>query len=145
MRSETRDRVRRRGALLALPLAALLALTACGSSDGASQHESAAQKVVDEDGGGGSTDRDGDDGAAAQDEAGGEDPTVSDGWEDTSRLTRTHLIRRAELTMLTDDVPGQYSKAVRIVEAAGGYVSSESTQQDSEVYQHSSLSLQVPP
>lgn len=60
-------------------------------------------------------------------------------------LEPVHMVRTSALTVLTGDVPGRYREAVRLAERAGGFVSSEQTDQDREGRRRSVVTLRVPP
>ncbi|GAA1911319.1 DUF4349 domain-containing protein [Streptomyces sodiiphilus] len=132
----------------ALLLAALLAVAGCGSgqdrtadlSGGAAEaqaEDSAPEAPADRDGGAG----DGEEGAARED-AGAAEQAPDTG---TASLAPAHLIRTAEITVVTEDVEGGYDRAVELTEEAGGWVSAEQTDREDDGSRLSRITLQVPP
>jgi hypothetical protein len=126
-------------ALVAVPLALLLALSACGRSSDETAGGEAADSAVSA----GGEEAAGD--AAAQGEAGRAGTAdQADANANAPELTPEHLIITADLTVLTKDVKGQYAGAVALTEAAGGYVSDEATDRDGRERERSTITLRVP-
>ncbi|MFJ3623540.1 DUF4349 domain-containing protein [Streptomyces iakyrus] len=132
----TRRSVRRPApAMAALLLAAALALTGCGGAD-------------DNGGSGSSADR----GAAA---SRADDKAVSgeaapegagSGAKATAppKVTASHIIRTASLTVQVKDVPKALEQARTGTENAGGYVGNETTTRDAEGHERTRVVLRVP-
>ncbi|WP_405868404.1 MULTISPECIES: DUF4349 domain-containing protein [unclassified Streptomyces] len=119
-------------ALAGILLATALALTGCGgSSSSDSGNKSAA------------------DGAAAQSDAKGAAPG---GEQDASgaratrapKLTASHIIRTASLTVQVKEVPKALDDARTTTENAGGYVGNETTSRDEEGHERTRVVLRVP-
>ncbi|MFE8963627.1 DUF4349 domain-containing protein [Streptomyces iakyrus] len=132
----TRRSVRRPApALAALLLAAALALTGCGGADDTGGDSSA-----------------GDRGAAA---SRADDKAVSgeaapegagSGAKATAppKVTASHIIRTASLTVQVKDVPKALEQARTGTENAGGYVGNETTTRDAEGHERTRVVLRVP-
>ncbi|MFH8289627.1 DUF4349 domain-containing protein [Streptomyces sp. NPDC018059] len=133
--STSRHRTSRRRAARALSgvlLAAALALTGCTASGGDSgDHDKAA----------GAGDR-----AAGPEGAKGAAGGQSDksGGRKRPKLTGTHVIRTATLTVRVKDVPKALAEARAAAEDAGGMVGNESTSRDDEGRERSRVVLRVP-
>ncbi|MEW2387025.1 DUF4349 domain-containing protein [Streptomyces venezuelae] len=129
MRASSKSRHRRTIQVLAgLLLAIALALTGCTSAgDG---DDSAA---------GGS-----DKAAGLQAEDNGKGASGSRADRKQPKLTGTHIIRTAKLTVRVEDVPGALDEARRAAEDAGGIVGNENTSRDSEGRERSRVVLRVP-
>ncbi|MFD6432026.1 DUF4349 domain-containing protein [Streptomyces venezuelae] len=114
-----------------LILAVALALTGCtNAGDGGSDTDSAAG---------------GDDKAAGlQAEDNGKGASGSKADREQPKLTGTHIIRTAKLTVRVEDVPGALDEARRAAEDAGGIVGNENTSRDSEGRERSRVVLRVP-
>ncbi|MGP3970686.1 DUF4349 domain-containing protein [Streptomyces sp. 6N223] len=141
MAAAARRRGARATALLAFPLALLLALTACGrSGDGDGGGASADSAQVE----GGEAAREEAAQGAADASGQGADAGAAADRADSPRLAPEHRIITARLTVLTDDVAGRYAEAVSLAEASGGYVSEESTDRDSRGRERSTVTLRVP-
>ncbi|MDB1089160.1 DUF4349 domain-containing protein [Streptomyces sp. ACA25] len=123
---------------LALLLALLLALTACSAGEGESARPDAAGPAEHQE-------------AAPEQERAPDAAPEQESEEDADTGQRAaeagpqHVVRNARVTVVTADVPGQYAKAVALTEEAGGYVSAELTEQHSEGYERSRVTLRVPP
>ncbi|GGK98138.1 DUF4349 domain-containing protein [Streptomyces flaveus] len=121
--------------LSALLLAAALALAGCGGADEA--------------GGSTSDSGDGDKAAARADEgAASHQNSSSDGKGQQAtappKLSATHIIRTASLTVQVKDVPKALAEARTAVETAGGIVGNETTDRDSKGRERSRVVLRVP-
>ncbi|BCL23680.1 DUF4349 domain-containing protein [Streptomyces tuirus] len=128
----TRRSVRRPApALAALLLAAALALTGCGAGDDASSgSNSAADRGADHKGVSGE--------AAPGGTGSGARATAP------PKLTASHIIRTASLTVRVKDVPKALDQARTGVENAGGYVGDETTTRDTEGHERTRIVLRVP-
>ncbi|MFF4757894.1 DUF4349 domain-containing protein [Streptomyces sp. NPDC001292] len=127
----TRRSVRPASALAGLLLAAALSLTGCSAGDsGGSSAKSAVGAAGDEDqkGAPGS-------GGGRASEARATAP---------SRVTASHIIRTASLTVQVKDVPKALDTARTTVETAGGYVGDESTSRDEDGHERTRVVLRVP-
>ena len=117
--------------LSALLLAAALALAGCTGADKA----------------GGTTSDSGDE-AAARSEQGAGDARDSSGKGQQAtappKLSATHIIRTASLTVQVKDVPKAPAEARTAVETAGGIVGNETTDRDSKGRERSRVVLRVP-
>ncbi|GAA4323094.1 DUF4349 domain-containing protein [Streptomyces venetus] len=122
-------------ALAALLLAAALALTGCSAGDDASGGSAAADNA------GAGPQADGKAGAreAAPGGAGG-----GAGATAPPKLTATHIIRTASLTVQVKDVPEALTQARAGTESAGGYVGDETTTRDEEGHERTRVVLRVP-
>lgn len=126
-------------ALSAVLLAAALALTGCsagGDSDagdkaagGAAREDAAASGSQDGKGVGGGSQAD------QSDRSGKKKPP---------RLTGTHIIRTAELTVRVKDVPKALDEARAVTTDAGGVVGDETTDRDGRGHDRSRIVLRVP-
>ncbi|MCK8435051.1 DUF4349 domain-containing protein [Streptomyces sp. D2-8] len=133
----TRRSVRRPApALAALLLAAALALTGCSAGDdGSGGSSSAADRGVaasEADGKAGS-------GEAAPGGAGSGARATA-----PPKLTASHIIRTASLTVRVKDVPKALEQARTGTENAGGYVGNETTTRDAEGHERTRVVLRVP-
>ncbi|MFF6947962.1 DUF4349 domain-containing protein [Streptomyces iakyrus] len=132
----TRRSVRRPApALAALLLAAALALTGCGGAD--------------DNGGSGSTADRGVAASRADDKAvsGEAAPEgAGSGAKATAppKVTASHIIRTASLTVQVKDVPKALEQARTGTENAGGYVGNETTTRDAEGHERTRVVLRVP-
>ncbi|MFD8233804.1 DUF4349 domain-containing protein [Streptomyces sp. NPDC059696] len=128
----TRRSVRRPApALAALLLAAALALTGCSAGDDASGgSNSAADRGADHKGVSGQ--------AAPGGTASGAKATAP------PKLTASHIIRTASLTVRVKDVPKALDQARTGVENAGGYVGNETTTRDAGGHERTRVVLRVP-
>jgi hypothetical protein len=124
-------------ALSALLLAAALALAGCTGTADTGGSESAAGKAA---------------GPGAQQDAGAagdsDDKSRSGSGSDQAaappKLSTTHIIRTAFLTVQVKDVPKALGEARTVVENAGGIVGDETTDRDSEGRERSRVVLRVP-
>ncbi|MFI7319934.1 DUF4349 domain-containing protein [Streptomyces venezuelae] len=115
-----------------LLLAFALALTGCtNAGDGGG------------DSGSGAADTD-DKAAGLQAEGNGRSASGGKADREQPKLTGTHIIRTAKLTVRVDDVPEALDDARRAAEDAGGIVGNENTSRDSEGRERSRLVLRVP-
>lgn len=133
----TRRSVRRPApALAALLLAAALALTGCSAGDDDSGGSSSAADrgvaVSEADGKAGS-------GEAAPGGAGSGARATA-----PPKLTASHIIRTASLTVRVKDVPKALEQARTGTENAGGYVGNETTTRDAEGHERTRVVLRVP-
>ncbi|MCX5062070.1 MULTISPECIES: DUF4349 domain-containing protein [unclassified Streptomyces] len=129
-----RSSVRPVHALAGLLLATALALTGCSGANDSSA--------------GGSSD-----GAAARSDAKGAAPGAAPGGEKDAggaaasrapKLTASHIIRTASLTVRVKDVPKALEDARTTTENAGGYVGNETTSRDEKGREHTRVVLRVP-
>ncbi|ONK10668.1 DUF4349 domain-containing protein [Streptomyces sp. MP131-18] len=142
-------RARRAAALAALPVAALFALSACTSSgtDDGGGGEAAADMAPEQEAG---AEPGQDDGSAAEAPGAGEAAEGAEGDEAPARaasdpaVVQAHLIRTARVVVATEDVAGQYDRAVDLAAAAGGYVAGENTERDAAGSETSHVTLKVP-
>ncbi|MFJ8595402.1 DUF4349 domain-containing protein [Streptomyces sp. NPDC093598] len=128
----TRRSVRRPApTLAALLLAAALALTGCSAGDDASGGSYSA------------ADRGADDKAGSGEAAPG---GAGSGARATAppKLTPSHIIRTASLTVQVKDVPKALEQARTGTENAGGYVGNETTTRDAEGHERTRVVLRVP-
>ncbi|GAB2978885.1 DUF4349 domain-containing protein [Streptomyces pseudoechinosporeus] len=114
-------------------LAAALALAGCSGADEAGGFESGS----------------GDKAAARTEESGaGHQDSSSDGKGQQAaappKLSATHIIRTASLTVQVKDVPKALAEARTAVENAGGIVGNETTDRDSKGRERSRVVLRVP-
>lgn len=129
-------------ALTGVLLAGSLAITGCTSTSGDSKNSAVKQadsKVVAPS----APARDG----SAQDGTAKFKPGQSDrATSDVKRvdLAPHQVIRTAELTLRTEDVPGALERARTTVEGAGGYLANETTDQGRSSHEQSRLTLRVP-
>ncbi|MFJ6081445.1 DUF4349 domain-containing protein [Streptomyces sp. NPDC092369] len=134
----TRHSVRPVHALTGILLAATLALAGCGGPDGDDSTAS--------DAGGDAK------GAphAAEAAPGGEQDTSGDKSASGSKsstapkLSASHIIRTASLTVQVKDVPKALDEARTTTENAGGYVGNETTDRGEEGSEHTRVTLRVP-
>jgi hypothetical protein len=131
----TRRSVRRPApALAALLLAAALAVTGCSAGD---------------DSGGSSTAADRGAAASRADEKAGTEAApggAGSGAKATAppKVTASHIIRTASLTVQVKDVPKALEQARTGTENAGGYVGNETTTRDAEGHERTRVVLRVP-
>jgi hypothetical protein len=119
-------------ALAGIVLAAALALTGCsgaGGDSGADRAEGAASLA----------DADSDSGAKEGAPGGGADKAPT-----APKLTASHIIRTATLTVQVKDVPKALDEARTTTENAGGYVGNETTTRVEEVGEETRVVLRVP-
>ncbi|MDH6218695.1 DUF4349 domain-containing protein [Streptomyces pseudovenezuelae] len=133
----TRHSVRPVHALTGLLLAASLALAGCGGSDSSDSGTTSAADAKSgpqaaEAAPGGEQDSAGDKNAS-----GGKAPTAP-------KLSASHIIRTASLTVQVKDVPKALDEARTTTENAGGYVGDETTSRDEEGDEHTRVVLRVP-
>lgn len=114
-----------------LLLTASLALAGC-SADGSSSTSSADEKAA-----GAAGNREG---ASSVDSSGGKARKAAD----SPKLTASHIIRTASLTVQVKDVPKALDKARTTTEDAGGYVGQETTNRDDEGHEETRVVLRVP-
>jgi len=133
----TRHSVRPVHALTGILLAATLALAGCGGSDSS---DAGTTSAADSKG----------DAQAAEAAPGGEqdsagDKSASSGKAPTApKLSASHIIRTASLTVQVKDVPKALDEARTTTENAGGYVGDETTNRDEEGGEHTRVVLRVP-
>ncbi|OAH15480.1 DUF4349 domain-containing protein [Streptomyces jeddahensis] len=126
-------------ALSAVLLAAALALAGCGADDAGSSADSAAKAAPP----GAGNARAG--AAAPGSEAdSGSGEQAGDKATSPPKLTGTHIIRTASLTVLVKDVPKAVDEARSAAEGAGGIVGNESTIRDEDSREESRVVLRVP-
>ncbi|WP_073950047.1 DUF4349 domain-containing protein [Streptomyces kebangsaanensis] len=131
----TRRSVRPVPVLAGLLLAAALALSGCGAG-GDSGGAGFADKAAD-----GSARGDAREAAPA---TGGGGPASRAGATAQPRLTASHIIRTASLTVQVKDVPKALDAARTATENAGGYVGDETTTRDEDSLAHTRVVLRVP-
>ncbi|MDO0910889.1 DUF4349 domain-containing protein [Streptomyces sp. DT2A-34] len=124
-------------ALAGLLLAAALALTGCSSADDSASGSSAA--------GGEAAQAD----SQADSQAGAKEgaPGSGSGADKASaapKVTASHIIRTASLTVQVKDVPKALDEARTTTDDAGGYVGNETTTRDEEGHEHTRVVLRVP-
>ncbi|MEU3934785.1 DUF4349 domain-containing protein [Streptomyces sp. NPDC029044] len=132
----TRRSVRRPApALAALLLAAALAVTGCSAGDDSGGSGSAADRGV------AAPQADGKAGAreAAPEGAGSGARATA-----PPKVTASHIIRTASLTVQVEDVPKALEQARTGIENAGGYVGNETTTRDAEGHERTRVVLRVP-
>ncbi|MFI1678407.1 DUF4349 domain-containing protein [Streptomyces sp. NPDC020607] len=112
-----------------LLLAIALALTGCTNAGDDSS-----------DSGAGDSDK----AAGLQAEGNGKGAAGSKADREQPKLTGTHIIRTAKLTVRVDDVPEALDEAREAAEDAGGIVGNESTSRDGEGRERSRVVLRVP-
>lgn len=134
--SKSTSRHRTVQTLSAVLLAAALALTGCSAGgDSGGDSDKAAGSAAREDAG------------AAGDR---DDKGMGGGQADTSgrkkppRLTGTHIIRTATLTVRVKDVPKALEEAREVAADAGGVVGDETTDRDGRGHERSRIVLRVP-
>ncbi|MDF3149679.1 DUF4349 domain-containing protein, partial [Streptomyces sp. T21Q-yed] len=121
-------------ALAGLLLATALALTGCSASS---------------DSGAGDSKAAGGEAAQADSQAGAKEGAPgygSDADKATAppKVTASHIIRTASLTVQVKDVPKALDEARTTTENAGGYVGNETTTRDEEGHEHTRVVLRVP-
>ncbi|MFE4581493.1 DUF4349 domain-containing protein [Streptomyces chartreusis] len=129
----TRRSARPVQALAGLLLAGALALTGCSAAnDSGGDSKAAAGEAA-------RADSD----AGAQEGAPG---TGSDAAKATTpaKVTASHIIRTASLTVQVKEVPKALDEARATAENAGGYVGNETTTRDEEGHEHTRVVLRVP-
>ncbi|WP_420036259.1 DUF4349 domain-containing protein [Streptomyces sp. cg28] len=138
--------LRRAPRLLApLLLAAALALTGCSGAGSSSDGDNAKSGVRADSAGGGN-------GADSQATGGGTARSGSEGSADGGsakatkppKLTGTHIIRTASLSVRVKDVPDALDAARVATENAGGYVGDEETDRDGHGHERTRVTLRVP-
>ncbi|MFF4490395.1 DUF4349 domain-containing protein [Streptomyces sp. NPDC001544] len=115
--------------LAAVLLAASLALAGCSSGG---------------DSGGGTSGSKADAGSAAQRGASDGRARGAEAATKAPRLTASHIIRTATLTVQVEDVPKALDEARSTAESAGGYVGNETTSRDSAGHERTRVVLRVP-
>jgi hypothetical protein len=144
-----RRRAPARAALGALLLAGAVAISGCGSTGGGGDSAEAVraddpavdQEVAD-------SDAKGQTGPGASDSSqsgSGQDAGHAGNTADTARAAERHVIRTATLTVELKDVQAGLDEARSAVDTAGGYVSQESTDRDSDGEERSQVVFKVPP
>ncbi|MFE6891034.1 DUF4349 domain-containing protein [Streptomyces sp. NPDC057694] len=123
--------------LAPLLLAAALALTGC-SGAGSSSGGDNAKSGVRADAGGDADSRAAGGGAAETSGKEGAKTTKS------PKLTGTHIIRTASLSVRVKDVPDALDTARTAAEGAGGYVGDETTDRDGHGHERTRVTLRVP-
>ncbi|WP_031480401.1 DUF4349 domain-containing protein [Streptomyces bicolor] len=131
----TQRSVRPVQALAAILLAAALALTGCSASD--------------DSGSGGDSKAAAGEAAQADSQAGAKEgaPDSGSGADKASaapKVTTSHIIRTASLTVQVKDVPKALDEARTTTEDAGGYIGNETTTRDEEGHEHTRVVLRVP-
>ncbi|MFF1700881.1 DUF4349 domain-containing protein [Streptomyces sp. NPDC058252] len=122
-------------ALAGMLLAAALALTGCGAGDnGGTASDSKADQ-------GAAAAQDGEKGAG-----GAADSSRANGSKATTppKVTASHIIRTASLTVRVKDVPKALDDAGATTENAGGYVGNETTTRDDRGHERTRVVLRVP-
>ncbi|MEU6843292.1 DUF4349 domain-containing protein [Streptomyces sp. NPDC046716] len=137
---------RRAPRLLApLLLAAALALTGCSGADSTSGGDNAKSGArADSAGGGNDADSQATGGGAARS---GSEGSANDGAAKETKppkLTGTHIIRTASLSVRVKDVPDALDAARAATENAGGYVGDEETDRDGHGRERTRVTLRVP-
>ncbi|MFD0317949.1 DUF4349 domain-containing protein [Streptomyces flavalbus] len=132
MRTPVTARRRSVRALAAILLASALALAGCTGSDDSAGADSAADLQADSKAGG-------EEGAAGR-ASGGDQAAKST----PTKLTPSHVIRTASLTVRVKDVPKALDGARAAAEGAGGFVGSETTTRDEHGGEHTRVVLRVP-
>ncbi|MFJ8198626.1 DUF4349 domain-containing protein [Streptomyces sp. NPDC096152] len=120
-------------ALSGLLLATALALTGCAAGGGSGDKSAAA----------GEARRGAADGSAA-DEGAASDAKAGPQGTAAPRITASHIIRTASLTVQVRDVPKALDAARATAEDAGGYVGDESTSRDDGGHERTRVVLRVP-
>jgi hypothetical protein len=120
-------------ALAGILLAAALALTGCGGADSSS------------DSGGGDNAKSAASGAE-KGAAGAADSSRASGSKATTppKITASHIIRTASLTVQVKDVPKALDDTRTTVENAGGFVGNETTARDGKGHERTRVVLRVP-
>lgn len=121
-------------ALAGILLAAALALTGCSASDdsGAGDSKAAGGEAAQADSQAGVKE-------GAPDSASGADKATA-----PPKVTASHIIRTASLTVQVKDVPKALDEARTTIENAGGYIGNETTTRDEEGHEHTRVVLRVP-
>ncbi|MFF0727648.1 DUF4349 domain-containing protein [Streptomyces sp. NPDC004134] len=136
-------RIRTRSALAAALLAAALAVGGCsGSSDGGADAEGGGARADAKGAQGAAPDAGG--GAGAGDSADSRAPRGGATAAEGVTLAPQALIRTAEITVRTKDLPAAADSARTLAEGAGGYVGDESTSQEPGAPARARLTLRVP-
>ncbi|WP_369173138.1 DUF4349 domain-containing protein [Streptomyces sp. R28] len=120
-------------ALAGLLLAATLALTGCSGAadDSASGSNAGGEAAL------------ADSKAGAQEGAPGSGSRAAEASA-APKVTASHIIRTASLTVQVKDVPKALDEARATTENAGGYVGNETTTRDEEGHEHTRVVLRVP-
>ncbi|MEU3254541.1 DUF4349 domain-containing protein [Streptomyces sp. NPDC006997] len=129
MRTPVTARRRSVRALAAILLTSALALAGCSGSD---------------DGSSGASDKQADARAGAEEGAAADGGAAKARDASPTRLTPSHVIRTASLTVRVKDVPKALDAARAAAEGAGGFVGSESTTRDEDGGEHTRVVLRVP-
>ncbi|GAB2868746.1 DUF4349 domain-containing protein [Streptomyces deserti] len=129
----TRRSVHPAQALAGILLAAALTLTGCTGADDTAAGGSAADKAASRADG-----REGAPGGYADGDASGTEASAP------PKVTASHIIRTASLTVQVEDVPKALDKARATTESAGGYVGDETTTRDEDGHEHTRVVLRVP-
>ncbi|MFD5078606.1 DUF4349 domain-containing protein [Streptomyces sp. NPDC058371] len=135
---QTRRSVRPVQALAGVLLAAALALTGCSADDsGGSSADSVSRSDADAKGAAPGSQEDG---------AGAADSSRSGGAKATAppKVTASHIIRTASLTVRVKDVPDALDDARTTAENAGGFVGDETTTRDGQGRERTRMILRVP-
>ncbi|MFF1451035.1 DUF4349 domain-containing protein [Streptomyces sp. NPDC058274] len=135
---QTRRSVRPVQALAGVLLAAALALTGCSANDsGGSSADSVSRSDADAKGAAPGSQEDG---------AGAADSSRSGGAKASAppKVTASHIIRTASLTVRVKDVPDALDGARTTAESAGGFVGDETTTRDGQGRERTRMILRVP-
>ncbi|MCC5036108.1 DUF4349 domain-containing protein [Streptomyces sp. WAC 00631] len=147
-----RRRPARAAVAAAVLLTALLGAAGCGSGGGSDGKSAVEAPAAQRDGGAGSAA----DGPAAGEAGAGDRAAQPGGTEDaagpaspgdtrrTPASVPAHVIRTATLTVRVKDVPSALDTARTAAENAGGYISDETTDRDSDGRERSRLVLRIP-
>ncbi|QOV34887.1 DUF4349 domain-containing protein [Streptomyces ferrugineus] len=138
----TRRSVRPVQALAGLLLATALALTGCSGAndDGGDASAAKGEAQADTQAGAreGASDGNSDSGSGSSGSGSGADKAAP------AKVTASHIIRTASLTVQVKDVPKALDEARTTTENAGGYVGDETTTRDGEGHERTRIVLRVP-
>ncbi|WP_369249841.1 DUF4349 domain-containing protein [Streptomyces sp. R41] len=121
-------------AMAGVLLAAALALAGCsGANDSASSDSGGGNKAAAP-------------GAAEQADSGAAGSSAANGSKATAppKITASHIIRTASLTVQVKDVPKALDEARATAENAGGYIGNETTTRDEKGHERTRVVLRVP-
>ncbi|MGN9757708.1 DUF4349 domain-containing protein [Streptomyces sp. SD31] len=124
-------------ALAGLLLATALALTGCSASDDSGGSTAAGDEAA-------QAESQGDAKSGAKEGAPGGYGSDADKATAPPKVTASHIIRTASLTVQVKDVPKALDEARTTTENAGGYVGNETTTRDEEGHEHTRVVLRVP-
>ncbi|AVH55937.1 MULTISPECIES: DUF4349 domain-containing protein [Streptomyces] len=134
----TRRSVRPVQALAGILLATALALTGCSASNDSTGSDAGDAKAGAPGAERADSGAQADSGAAGSGKAGGSKATAP------PKVTASHIIRTASLTVRVKDVPKALDDARTTAENAGGYVGNETTTRDEKGHERTRLVLRVP-